>query len=340
MVKHLLFAIAALASAASAVFAEPLRVGTYNIRTSRADKDTPNAWEARKGDLAALVKGMNLDVFGLQEVRADQDEFFKAEFPGYAFVGERTVPGDDRMCSVPVAYRKDRFECEKSGTFWLSETPDEKGSKSWDSAEPRVCSYAVLRDKASGRRFCFANCHLDHKGHVAREKGALLIAERMKDFGSGAPVVFVGDHNSNETEPAAKSLSKVLANALYLSEKAPAGAWRTHNGWRWRDREVMTAEALKMSVADRNAFPGSPDKKKKSRRNREKDKKAYPFYDRCGGTRIDFIYVTSGTRVIDYATLNDTRPGKKLYPSDHFPIVATVEFPEAKAAPAPASAER
>ena len=62
-------------------------------------------------------------------------------------------------------------------------------------------------------------------GDKAVQKVVGGLAERMKDFGSGAPVVFVGDHNSNETEPAAKSLSKVLANALYQGEKAPAGAW-------------------------------------------------------------------------------------------------------------------
>ena len=44
------------------------------------------------------------------------------------------------------------------------------------------------------------------------------------------------------------------------------------------------------------------------------------------GARIDYIYVSEGIRVIDYRTVNDSRPGKKLYPSDHFPVVATIEL--------------
>ena len=317
--KKLLVVAAAALACAFACLGAPIRVGTYNIRTSSGDKGTPNAWAERKDDLCEFVKKLDLDVVGFQEVRYNQDEFLREKFPDYEFVGERTVPGDKRMCSVPVVFRKDRFECEKSGTFWLSETPDVKGSKSWDSAEPRVCSYAVLKDRRSGRRFCFANTHMDHRGAVAREKGALLIVERMKEFGSGAPIVFVGDHNSNEAEPAARSLLRILDNALYLSEKAPEGGWRTHNGWKWRDEEVSAAEALTMSVRARNSFSGSPDG---NRRGRDK------FFERCGGTRIDFIYVTHGMRVVDYATRNDARPCGGLYPSDHFPIVATIEVPD------------
>ena len=34
----------------------------------------------------------------------------------------------------PVMYRKDRFDAEKAGTFWLSETPDAPGVKGWGAA--------------------------------------------------------------------------------------------------------------------------------------------------------------------------------------------------------------
>ena len=40
--------------------------------------------------------------------------------------------------------------------------------------------------------------------------------------------------------------------------------------------------------------------------------------------RIDYIYVTPGTRVLDFVTHGDRRPGKDLYPSDHYPVTATV----------------
>ena len=50
-------------------------VGTYNIRTGNADSGTPNAWDARKSDVAAMIRKLDLDAFGLQEVDPGQAEF-------------------------------------------------------------------------------------------------------------------------------------------------------------------------------------------------------------------------------------------------------------------------
>ena len=51
-----------------------------------------------------------------------------------------------------------------------------------------------------------------------------------------------------------------------------------------------------------------------------------PRNDKRFGQHIDYIYVSPGVRVLDYATVPDMRKGGRLYPSDHFPIVATVEI--------------
>ena len=45
------------------------------------------------------------------------------------------------------------------------------------------------------------------------------------------------------------------------------------------------------------------------------------------GERIDYIFVSKGVRVLDYATYDVLRPDLDLYPSDHFPVVATLKFP-------------
>ena len=289
-----------------------IRVGSYNIRTGGADKETPNAWDKRKDDLVALLKKLDLDVFGLQEVMPKQAEFLRERLPEYDYVGEHR--DKDRVSgeASPVCYRKDRFEALKSGTFWLSETPDEPGVKGWGAACSRVCSYLILRDKRTGGKFCFANTHTDHVSALAREKGMMLILERMKKFGEGAPIIFTGDHNCRETDTPAVAVSGVLTNALYASETAPKGSWRTFNGWEWREKEVSTADALAVAPEVRNARSGSPD-------GTGRQKETY-------GARIDYIYVTPGTRVLDYTTVDSPRPGTQLYPSDHFPLTATVSF--------------
>lgn len=304
---------------------DAIRVGTYNIRLSPGDAGTPNAWPERRADLVELVRDLELDVFGMQEVCPDQAQYLRENLPEFAFVGDHREADRKSGEASPVFYRKSRFEPLKSGTFWLSETPDVPASKSWGTCCTRVCSYLVLRDRRTGRRFCFANTHTDHVSELAREKGMQLIVERMKDFGEGAPIVFTGDHNNTEIEKPAKSVAAVLRNALHSTETPPRGAWRTWNGWRWLADEVSTAEALAQPEGVRNLPNNGIGKARKAVADGTADA-AQAFYGRCAGPRIDYIWVSDGVRVLDYETVDRPRPGLELYPSDHFPVVSTVEL--------------
>ncbi len=289
----------------------PVRVMTYNIRNSVNDRNSPdNNWPARRGALSDVVVGENPDVVGFQEVLPDQREWLEQRFPDYGFTGEGRNADRKNGESSPVMYRKSRFDVVKDGTFWLSTTPDVPGSKSWKSALPRICSYAVLHDKVTGKKFCFANTHTDHASEKAREKGMLLIIERMKDFGANSPIVFTGDHNCLEYEKPAQSVSKILNDALYITETPAEGSWRTFNYWSYKEHEQSIADALKLPV-DKRSIPG-----------RDSDSK-----------RIDYIYVSPGTRVLAFRTLATVRPGTKLYPSDHFPTVADLIIDAAPAEP-------
>jgi len=276
---------------------------TYNVRCAGGDsKSKDNNWPARREDLARLIEQENPDAIGFQEVEPGQLKWLKDRLCDYKFIGVgRNADGGGE--SSPVAYRHSRYVAVTNGTFWLSEEPDRPGSKGWDAALPRICTYAVLKDKATGKSFCFANTHTDHVGAKAREKGMMLVIGRMKEFGRGAPIVFTGDHNCIETDKPARAVSKMLKDALYLSSSPPEGPWRSFNGWKWRDEEMSIADALKRPEDRRNTAP-----------------------DGSRALRIDYIYVSPGTRVLDYRTVADPRPKKKLYPSDHFPCVSTVEF--------------
>lgn len=271
---------------------DAIRVGSYNIRLSPGDVGTPNAWDERKADLVALVRKMDLDAFGMQEVCPDQAQYLREQLPEFAFVGDHREADRKSGEASPVFYRKSRFEAERRGTFWLSETPDVPASKSWNTACTRVCSYLVLKDKVTGKRFCFANTHTDHKSAEAREKGMLLIIERMKEFGKGAPIVFTGDHNCHYGDAPAVAVRKVLKDGRDISETRPSGPRNTFQGFgKYKDGPV--------------------------------DKNGKAYKDHC----IDYIYVSDGTRVLDFTTHGDKRPGTDLYPSDHYPVTATIILP-------------
>ena len=297
--------------------AEPvkMRVGTYNIRCTTPKDQGERSWNDRRKDFFEHLRKLDLDVFGLQEVTVGQYKEIEKEFSDYAMVGRFREAKDFTGEAVPVCYKKSRFDLEKSGTFWLSETPEKPGSKSWGTALPRVCTYVILKDKKSGKRLCFANAHTDHVSAAAREKGMLLVVKRMKEFGKGAPIVFVGDHNCRETDAPAKSVSKLLKDAIYVTKKPPKGPWRTFTGWGWRDREVSAVDALKLPMSVRNANKGSPNADKSSNGG-------YEWID-CGA-KIDFLYVSPDITVETYETFANPRPGKKCYHSDHFPIVSNI----------------
>ena len=318
MKRFILCLLAFTAGVAFAANGTALKVGTYNIRLQPGDKGTPNAWESRKADFLNLLRRLDLDAFGLQEVCPGQAEYITNNLPQYVLVGEHR--NADRVSgeASPVLYRKDRFDALKCGTFWLSETPEVPGRKGWGAACPRVCSWMWLKDRKTGKTFCFANTHTDHVSALARKEGMLLIIRRMHEFAPpGTPVIFTGDHNCRETEEPAQAVSKLLKNALYISETPPTGPWRTFTGWKWREKEYSTSDALKLAPHVRNARKGSPDADKRTNGG-------YVWED-CGA-RIDYIYVSDGIRVKSYATRDDPRPGTKLYPSDHFPITAVIEL--------------
>ena len=46
--------------------------------------------------------------------------------------------------------------------------------------------------------------------------------------------------------------------------------------------------------------------------------------------RLDYIFVSRGTKVKSIETVGDPRPGMQTYPSDHFPVVSVLELPQAE----------
>lgn len=69
------------------------------------------------------------------------------------FLRERLA--DHTLLSVrnnAIFYRTARFTAITAGTFWLSETPEVPDSMGWDAARPRLVSWIRLQDRAQGGR--------------------------------------------------------------------------------------------------------------------------------------------------------------------------------------------
>lgn len=261
----------------------PIKVMSFNIRYGAAN-DGENSWEKRKELVLETIQVFNPDLLGTQEVLDFQADFLRDHLPEYGFVGVGRDDGQLKGEFSSIFYRKSRFELNDSGTFWLSETPDITGSKSWDSSLPRIVTWAALIDRSDNNQpLVFANTHWDHRGPKARLESAKLMRERADDLGSELPLIITGDFNSIETlEPYA-----ILVKG--------------------RDSELPPlVDTYRAAHTERSANESSSSR----------------WIGRRQGSRIDWVlhsrHFTTLQSVINYT--ND----RGRYPSDHYPVQAVI----------------
>lgn len=218
---------------------EPMRVMSYNVRYKNTI-DSINGWEYRRDEVAALIKYHQGDIVGLQEANPEQVRDLEQRLEEYAWYGVPRVGGSNGELT-PVFFRKDRYSLLDSGTFWFSETPNVKESKSWDAMFPRIASWCKLKETTTGMEFFFFNTHFDHRGETAREKSAEIIRQQIDSIAGSHPVILTGDFNSQENSVAYQTIveNKGLKDALQISETPHYGPVNTSSGFFVSEKPVM-----------------------------------------------------------------------------------------------------
>jgi endonuclease/exonuclease/phosphatase family metal-dependent hydrolase len=198
VILHAFFVWLATTAAASA---QTVNVMTYNIRFDTPE-DGINQWGRRKEKVFALIHRHDPDILGVQEALHHQlNDILKAN-PSYSFLGVGRDDGKIAGEFSAILYKTALYEVVQQNTFWLSETPAQPGSKSWDAAITRVATWARFREKRSGKEFLVINTHFDHIGKQARAKSAGLLRQRAEELGKNIPVIITGDFNcTREEEP-------------------------------------------------------------------------------------------------------------------------------------------
>ncbi|MBQ7637929.1 MAG: endonuclease/exonuclease/phosphatase family protein [Clostridia bacterium] len=169
-----------------------MKVMSFNILCYGRDE---NSLLSRMGLVVRAIRNEEPELFGVQEAHYTWMKVLIASFPDYAYAGVGRDDGKKNGEFSAVFYKKDLFRKLDAGSFWLSETPDKPGIKGWDAACVRVCSWAKLKEKKTGKEFIFMNTHLDHIGEIAMQKGAELIASKAKEIGGSLPAILTGDFN-------------------------------------------------------------------------------------------------------------------------------------------------
>ena len=185
-----------------------------------------------------------------------------------------------------ILYPKNRFKVEKTETYWLSDTPTVPSS-TWGNHHLRIFTYANLVEKETGHTIHTYNCHLDDGSKKAREKSVHQIAEHILQQPSNHPFVFMGDFNAPENSVTIQQL----------------GNFKTQQ----EETIHLASDSFRML---------HPQKK---------DVGTYHGYKgTTQGDKIDSIFVPP-TTVVSEASIVRTSSNDR-YPSDHFPVTATLRF--------------
>lgn len=218
-----------------------LNVMTFNIRLD-VPSDSLNSWQYRKENAAEMVRMNDVDILGMQEVLLNQMNDLKERLPQYTAIGVGREDGADKGEFSPIFYKKDRFSAIESGTFWVSETPELAGSKGWDASYIRVATWAILKEKATGKEIFAINTHLDNDGLIARKEGGNLLLKKAEELGKGLPIVLTGDFNDTPQSEAIKNITDAskanyLVDSKTIALKTSGTDWTFHNFGRLAESE-------------------------------------------------------------------------------------------------------
>lgn len=207
---------------------EGLKVMSYNIRYGDAEDGT-NSWRFRFPATLEMLMDQKPDVFGVQEALEYQILLIEANCRDYKSVGVGRDNGKKKGEYMSVFWNKKTVSMLDWGTFWLSDTPD-KPSIGWDAACFRTATWALMKDKKTGRKFMFVNTHLDHVGKEAQKKGLKLIMEKMNEINPDQyPMILTGDFNVTPEDTVLDELDTKMTSARNAAAKTDDKG--TYNNW-------------------------------------------------------------------------------------------------------------
>jgi endonuclease/exonuclease/phosphatase family metal-dependent hydrolase len=277
------------AASGSAVKADlEIRAMTFNIRYGTAN-DGQNRWENRRELVCNVLRDNQPDVAGLQEALRFQLDEIRKVLTDYGELGVGRDDGNTQGEYAAILYRVEKFRVDESGTFWLSDTPEVPGSNQWGNACVRICTWARLIDKKSGKGFYIYNLHLDHVSQSGREKSVVLLTQRICSRKHGDQFIVTGDFNAGENNPA----------ILYLKGRTELGS---------------AANPIPMVDTFRILHQDSTDVGT-----------VHSFKGGVTGEKIDYILVPKAAKVSESQIVRTSFGG--YWPSDHFPVIARLYLP-------------
>jgi endonuclease/exonuclease/phosphatase family metal-dependent hydrolase len=211
-----------------------MHVMTFNLRY--ASDTPPNSWPERRPVMQRLLLQERPDVIATQEGLFQQLRDIQSDLPAYYdSIGEGR-DGGSKGEAMQVFYDSRRVQPLEYDHYWLSDTPDVVGSKTWGGCCPRMVTWIRFLDNRTGNQFYVLNTHLEAFDATARSKSADLILERMaEEFDPTIPALMTGDFN----EPAKQGRTvydKLVTDGpmtdTWITAKERSALFATFHGYR------------------------------------------------------------------------------------------------------------
>ncbi|MFT4217123.1 MAG: endonuclease/exonuclease/phosphatase family protein [Micropruina sp.] len=320
--------LAAKATASSA--AESLRVASFNVRCANCSRVSringrEKRWEKRRAKVVSQIRAEKVDVIALQEAS-----------PG-RLVGKKISQFEDLTKRLGSSYRltnSNRYGCAKSTTYKRCTKVNngasadvrivyktrrlaliDQGSKQLDEEKatsgPRFLAWAIFRDKTDGRKFFFANTHVEpgqsSATRAVRAKQAAMIVAEIKAKNRGhLPVVMTGDFAATKLSSANQVYDALMNSGLVIDPLGNSHLMKSAS-------HAIVDKLINTKYDTLNNFEARPTSREGS------DLGAY----------IDYILTSTAIRVLEYKVVLSLKSNGEfagVIPSDHNMVRATIRL--------------
>jgi endonuclease/exonuclease/phosphatase family metal-dependent hydrolase len=251
--------------------------------------DGDDAWALRVDAVAEMIRATGARIVGTQEGYLDMLRQLGERLPEFDWVGLGRRGGDLDEFCA-VFHRRDGPVPDEVGHFWLSETPEVPASSGWDSSLPRMCTWVRFRGGAVGPGVPLVL----YNTHLDHRGG------RARLEGIRLICRRLAERRLRDGLPA------LLMGDLNAGEESPVVRFLREESGLVDAYTALSARAEGPTGIGRtfHAFRGGD-----------------------GGDPIDYIFGTPDLTFRHTEVRREQVAGR--YPSDHYPVVATVRLAEA-----------
>lgn len=266
-----------------------IRVISFNLRRDFGP-GRKNRWEVRRGLAADIIRESGAAIIGVQELLPRMKQDIRQALSGYSIFGQGRLMGKKPKNDEhsDIIFKNADVEVTAVRTFWLSKKPDTV-SRAYFAMFPRICTAAEVKLKKNGRRIRVFNAHLDHICWAARTLGVRLILDTINEYNKTDPLPTIVMGDFN-AHPNSAAV-RIIREQLHDYHNVHLQA---------------VYDALGLSAG--NTYHGLKGK------------------NNPHSSPIDYIFVSDDFEVMDVHIDTESRDG--VYPSDHYPVMATLRLKE------------